>query len=368
VVLIGPQQAGKHTAGKLVAQKLGWPVVDIHAVGPGYWAEIGYDEEAAGNAWRQGGFEGYYRHMLPFNVHAVERAVAEHPDSVLVLSPFHTVVEDATLFGRVKQALAPCEHVVLLLPDMDVDASLQVLLERSQILLPDGLEVNEHFVKHPSNGLLARHVVYTKDRTPEETRDEILARLDPSSPVVILIGPMGAGKSTQGQLLSEALGVPRTAMDEVRWDYYKEIGWSEAEQGEIREREGVVGMLDYWKRFEIHAVERLLAEHPADGPACVIDFGAGHSVYEDEALFERAQRVLSPYPNVVLLLPSPDAAESCRLLRERDTINGVPVARFFLTHPSFRELATHIVYNREQTPEETAEAILHCCAAGPMRP
>jgi ribosomal-protein-serine acetyltransferase len=35
-----------------------------------------------------------------------------------------------------------------------------------------------------------------------------------------------------------------------------------------------------------------------------IDFGAGHSVYEDEELFARVQQALAPYPWVILLLPS----------------------------------------------------------------
>jgi hypothetical protein len=61
---------------------------------------------------------------------------------------------------------------------------------------------------------------------------------------------------------------------------------------------------------------------------------------------------------VILLLPSADLDESCRLLQERHTINGIPSRRFFLTHPSFWELATHIVYNKDQTPQQSAEAVL----------
>jgi cytidylate kinase len=43
----------------------------------------------------------------------------------------------------------------------------------------------------------------------------------------ILIGPMGAGKSTQGKLLAEALGLPQCSMDEIRWDYYREMGFDD---------------------------------------------------------------------------------------------------------------------------------------------
>jgi hypothetical protein len=39
---------------------------------------------------------------------------------------------------------------------------------------PDVLELNEHFVKHPSNRQLAKRVVYTRDKTPDETCEEVL--------------------------------------------------------------------------------------------------------------------------------------------------------------------------------------------------
>ena len=44
---------------------------------------------------------------------------------------------------------------------------------------------------------------------------------------IILIGPVGTGKSTLGELLSEQLGIPQCSIDDVRWDYYKEIGYDE---------------------------------------------------------------------------------------------------------------------------------------------
>jgi hypothetical protein len=37
--------------------------------------------------------------------------------------------------------------------------------------------INEHFVRHPSNYALAKHVVYTKNKSPVETCDEILSLL-----------------------------------------------------------------------------------------------------------------------------------------------------------------------------------------------
>jgi shikimate kinase len=99
---------------------------------------------------------------------------------------------------------------------------------------------------------------------------------------IILIGPMSAGKSTMAKLLAEKLDLPRFELDQERWDYYDEIGYDKAAVSEIaRSDQGMLGLLRYWKPFEAHAVARMLAEHND----CIIDFGAGHSVYEEPQLF-----------------------------------------------------------------------------------
>jgi shikimate kinase len=174
---------------------------------------------------------------------------------------------------------------------------------------------------------------------------------------------MGAGKSTQGKLLASKLGLPQCPMDRYRWDYYKEIGYDE----EFAKKLGRVdfwALYMYWKEFECYSVERLLSEHSN----CVIDFGAGHSVYEIDTHFARVEKVMKPYRNVVLILPSPDKDESYRLLSERAgwtpapgefTMNG-----HFVKHHSNYDLAKHIVYTKGKSPEETRDEILERIAPG----
>ena len=69
--------------------------------------------------------------------------------------------------------------MVLLLPSPDVDHSVRILEERQRALF-DGMELNEHFVRHHSNHDLAKLTVYTDRKTPQETREEILSRIDPT--------------------------------------------------------------------------------------------------------------------------------------------------------------------------------------------
>jgi shikimate kinase len=174
---------------------------------------------------------------------------------------------------------------------------------------------------------------------------------------IILIGPMNTGKSTLGKLLAEKLGRPQCSMDDLRWAYYQEIGFDRAVQEQISEQEGFLGVYRYWKPFEAHAVERLLAEHQH----CVIDFGAGHSVYEDDAVFARIQQVLAPYANVILLLPSPDLDESVQILKARSGERGPTGFDFhehFVKHHSNHDLAKIVVYTKDKTPEQTCNEIL----------
>lgn len=149
-------------------------------------------------------------------------------------------------------------------------------------------------------------------------------------------------------------------MDEWRCGYYKEIDYDEERAQQIKEKEGFLGLYTYWKPFEAYAVERLLSEHSN----CVIDFGGGHSVYEDDKLFNRVKGILEPYKNIVLILPSPDLEESIQILNERNggiVSNGVDFNEHFVKHPSNQALAKFVVYTQGKSPEETQDEILSNC-------
>ncbi|HRN69264.1 MAG TPA: shikimate kinase, partial [Promineifilum sp.] len=127
---------------------------------------------------------------------------------------------------------------------------------------------------------------------------------------IVLIGPVGAGKSTIGGILAARLGLPQVSMDDIRTDYYREIGYDEAYAGQLRAEKGFPALVAYWKPFEAYAVERMLADHRD----CVFDLGAGHSVYEDTSLFARVGEALMPFRNVILLLPDPDIETSLSIM------------------------------------------------------
>lgn len=175
---------------------------------------------------------------------------------------------------------------------------------------------------------------------------------------IILIGPICSGKSSVADELTKRLNMPRCALDDVRFTYYKEMGFREDKQKQIHEQKGFAGVHDYWKPFEAHAVVRTLDDYPSH----IIDFGAGHSVYEDRNLFKKVREAMKDEAHVFLLLPSADENESVDVLNERvmnlTTEQAVlNINRHFVRHPSNRRLATHTVYTKYKTIAQVAEEI-----------
>lgn len=182
---------------------------------------------------------------------------------------------------------------------------------------------------------------------------------------LILIGPIGSGKSTLARLLGAALGWDAIDLDEVRWSYYAEIGYDPAVAERLQHEDGAEAMIAYWKPFEIHSVERLLADRRSGH---VIAFGAGQSVYDDPGHASRVLRALGAH-TVVLLLPTPDIDTSLDILgrRGRALFPDLPAEvhddidrlnRGFLTHPANASLADHVVHTDGRAPEQTCEQIV----------
>jgi len=186
------------------------------------------------------------------------------------------------------------------------------------------------------------------------------------NPTIILIGPLGAGKSTVAHLLAKKLELPQCSLDDLRWGYFEEIGYDkEAAASIARSAKEIRERWSYSKSFEVHAIERVLADHNHS----IIDFGASNSVYEDEAQLVRVETALAPYPNVILLMPSADADESAEILNTRLTLivkakgeelkqELLDINDYFIKHPSNQRLAKMIIYTKDKTPAEICDEIL----------
>ena len=161
---------------------------------------------------------------------------------------------------------------------------------------------------------------------------------------IILIGPMGSGKSTIANLLCKKCNMPHVSLD------------SREQLSSLYEQRQ---NYDSFKEFEFFLTGTVLTKLPEP---VIIDFGAGHSIYEDEALFLEMQCLMSRFDNVVLLMPSEDKEESIAILNERKGIESGSRQDFdnrhFVNMPCNYELATLTVYTKDKTPDQISNEII----------
>lgn len=182
---------------------------------------------------------------------------------------------------------------------------------------------------------------------------------------IILIGPYGAGKGTLARLVAQKLGWFRYSLDDEYYRYLEQMqgfNWSLKKKMETR-----AWLSPKWQPYNIYVIERFLDEHSEPNEPCVFDFGAGYLLYDDREFINRAQQILAPYPNTVLILPSPDREEALQIVldqirrdgrgsrysdEEINRINGC-IIRYHSKH----DLAKIVVYTKGKSPEETKDEI-----------
>jgi shikimate kinase len=161
-----------------------------------------------------------------------------------------------------------------------------------------------------------------------------------TAPRVVLVGPMGAGKTTVGRLLAERWGVSFLDTDDV------------VEQGEGRAVADIFveSGEEHFRALERTAVAQALAEHPG-----VLALGGG-------AVMSETTRAALPGEAVVFLrVGLTDAASRVGLGASRPlllgNVRGTMKALLDERTPVYESVAVAVVDTDGRTPDEVADAV-----------
>jgi shikimate kinase len=162
----------------------------------------------------------------------------------------------------------------------------------------------------------------------------------PGRPLVVLVGPMGAGKSTVGALLAQRMGVRlRDTDDDIVASTGREIGELFVDDGEPRFRE-----------LERSAVRTALGEHTG-----VLALGGG------AVLSPETRDLLQGHTVVFLDVGLADAVRRVGLGTSRPLLLGNVRGRLKglldERHHLYREVATVTVDTSGRTPEDVVDEI-----------
>ncbi|WP_236239096.1 shikimate kinase [Streptomyces sp. CC228A] len=162
-----------------------------------------------------------------------------------------------------------------------------------------------------------------------------------SGPLIVLVGPMGSGKSTVGALLAERLGVAYRDTDaDIVAAQGREISDIFVDEGE-----------PYFRELERAAVRAALAEHTG-----VLALGGG------AVLDEGTRALLAGLPVVYLSMDVEEAVRRVGLGAARPLLAVNPRRQWRELMEARRHLYTEVarvvVATDDKTPDEVADAIV----------
>ncbi|MFJ7778375.1 shikimate kinase [Streptomyces yangpuensis] len=162
-----------------------------------------------------------------------------------------------------------------------------------------------------------------------------------AGPLVVLVGPMGSGKSTVGELLAERLGVSYRDTDtDIVTAQGRPISDIFVDEGE-----------PYFRELERQAVAAAVAEHTG-----VLALGGG------AVLDEGTRTLLAGRPVAYLSMDVEEAVRRVGLGAARPLLAVNPRRQWRelmeARRPLYTEVARVVVATDDRTPEEVAQAVL----------
>ena len=186
----------------------------------------------------------------------------------------------------------------------------------------------------------AEDIKIIKDLAQKNINEEILKNS------ILLIGPMGAGKSMLSDKISYETGMPKAALDDR--NAFAELYSQEKN-------------FYNFKYFEAYLTSSVLT---GMNKPMIIDFGAGHSVYDQPLIRGYMKSLISKFSTVIYVLPSRNKEESLEILstriKNRDIIPE-GANEYFLSSGLNEEMATNIIYGEDfnQDPDKMVSEIIN---------
>lgn len=172
---------------------------------------------------------------------------------------------------------------------------------------------------------------------------------------ILLIGPMATGKTTLGRILHEKTGMPLISLDDRQ---------------QLKEQYSKYKDFTYFKDFEFYLTEQILTNLSAP---TIVEFGAGHSVYENEEQAKAMSKIIKNFKNVVMVLPSPYRKKTEKILKRRlldrcsnskikftqiDIEHQLSDNKHFIDEAYKSDLPTISVYTADKSPKQTTDEII----------
>lgn len=179
IILIGPMATGKSNVANILANKIAIPRIPMDRVRWYYYLKDGFniETEKALPSFRE-----RMAYWKPFEVKAVHRIINEFAESIIDFGAGHSYYTDELQFIEVQEVLRPLPNVFLLLPSPDKERSLEICNKRLEEkngcpLDKTEIEANRDFIFHSSNYRLAKHIIYSENKTPEDVATEVIRSL-----------------------------------------------------------------------------------------------------------------------------------------------------------------------------------------------
>ena len=176
---------------------------------------------------------------------------------------------------------------------------------------------------------------------------------------IIIIGPMGSGKSTIAELLAQHYQIPYIDLDSLRKEYYTKMeGYHRNDEQQAAMDSNPLALHLYYEPFETKQVEQVLHDYPSG----VFDYGGGHSI-KNEPYFSTLQRLLRHEKLVFFLTYSKNKEETKQALAQREgSETWANVYRslndYFIDSNCNNLLAKYVLYRKQKSREQICKEMI----------